>query len=125
MQPEPKWSLRTWDSVILFAKDDVETLGQTVQDNLCKYLYFQGQRLIHPKKYYAFLNQKVQDPTITYEDMKLAHEKMVLQERKVTMEDVYKGSSWPDNSFAIEMYNKMHVKQSSQVGRNASKLSRS
>jgi hypothetical protein len=36
MQPEPKWSLRTWDSVILFAKDDVETLGKTVQDDLCK-----------------------------------------------------------------------------------------
>jgi len=52
--------------------------------------------------------------------MKLAYEKMVLQERKVTMEDVYKGNSWPNNSFAIEMYNKMHVKQSSQVGRNAS-----
>jgi hypothetical protein len=57
MQPEPKWSLQTWDSVILFAKDDVETLGQTVQDNLCKSLYFQG--LIHPKEYYALLNQKV------------------------------------------------------------------
>jgi len=120
MQPEPKWSLRTWESVILFAKDDVETLGQTVQDDLCKYLYFQGQQLIHPKEYYAFLNQKVQDPTITYEDMKLAYEKIVLQERKVTMEDVYKGNSWPDNSFAIEMYNKMHVKHSSQVGHNAS-----
>ena len=47
--------------------------------------------------------------------MKLAYKKMVLQERKVTMEDVYKGNSWLDNSFAIEMYNKMNVKQSSQV----------
>ena len=59
MQPEPNRTLRTWDAVILYAKQDVETVGQIVKDELCKLLFLQGQQLIHPKKYYSFLNKKV------------------------------------------------------------------
>jgi hypothetical protein len=70
-----------------------------------------GTRAIF-KKYHSDLDPKLRDPSVTFSQFANFFEHKVITEQEFQLTKTYKGSPFPNNDFAMSIYNKLYGKNS-------------
>ena len=103
------WHIRILQAVIVVAAKDSATIGQTVSEELMKFLYYLGtQAIFH--KYHSDLDPKLKDSTVTFTKFAKFFEHKVTSEREFQLTKTYEGPPFPNNEFAMNICNKLYGK---------------
>jgi hypothetical protein len=103
------WHIRILQAVIAVAAKDSATIGQVVTEELMKFLYYLGtQAIFH--KYHSDLDPKLRDSTVTFTQFAKFFEYKVNLEREFQLTTTYEGPPFPNNEFAMSIYNKLYGK---------------
>ena len=74
-----------------------------------KFLYYLGtQAIFH--KYHSDLDPKLKDSSVTFTQFAKFFEHKVTSEREFQLTKTYEGSPFPNNKFAMSIYNKLYGK---------------
>ena len=74
-----------------------------------KFLYYLGTQVIL-NKYHSDLDPKLKDPATTFTQFAKFCERKDTLEREFQLTKTYEGSPFPNNDFAISIYNKLYGK---------------
>ena len=74
-----------------------------------KFLYYLGTQAIF-NKYHSDLDPKLKNGTITFTQFAKFFEHKVTSEREFQLTKTYEGPPYPNNDFAINIYNKLYGK---------------
>jgi hypothetical protein len=103
------WHIRILQAVIAVAAKDSAAIGQVVTEELMKFLYYLGtQAIFH--KYHSDLDPKLRDSTVTFTQFAKFFEYKVNLEREFQLTKTYEGPPFPNNEFAMSIYNKLYGK---------------
>ena len=96
------WHICILQAVIAVAAKHSATIGQTVSEELMKFLYYLGtQAIFH--KYHLDLDPKLKDSTVTFTQFAKFFEYKVTSEREFQLTKTYEGPPFPNNEFAISI----------------------
>jgi hypothetical protein len=106
------WHIRNLQAVIAVAAKDSALIGQSVLEDLMKFLYYLGTQAIF-KKYHSDLDPKLRDPSVTFSQSAKCFKHKVISEQGFQLTRTYEGPPFPNNDFAMSIYNKLYRKNKS------------
>jgi hypothetical protein len=106
------WNICILQAVIAVAAKESALIGQSVSEELMKFLYYLGKQAIF-KKYHSDLDPKLRDPSVTFSQFAKFFEHKVITEQEFQLTITYEGPSFPNNDLAMSIYNKLYGKHNS------------
>ena len=103
------WHIHILQAVIAVAAKDSATIGQIVSEELMKFLYYLGTQATF-NKYHSDLDPQLKDATVTFTQFAKFIEHKVTSEREFQLTKTYEGPTYPNNEFAMSIYNKLYGK---------------
>ena len=94
-------------------------IGQLVSEELKKFIYYRATQAIF-KKYHSDLYPKLKDNSVTFNAFTKFFEYKVTNEQEFQLTKTYEGPPFPNNDFALALYDKIYGKSKNKDKTNNS-----
>jgi hypothetical protein len=112
------WTIRHVQAITAVAAKESALIGQVVSEELKKFIYYRATQAIF-KKYHSDLDPKLRDTSVTFTAFAKFFEFKVTSEQEFSLTKTYEGSPFPNNEFAMTLYDKVYGKSKPKDPNNA------